>query len=689
MFRMRFPLSAVILALVLAVMLPAPVSAEPLLPARKDFHLYLLVGQSNMAGRGRVADIDRRLIPRVLKYGKDGRWVPALDPLHFDKPSVVGVGVGRSFAEVVAKARPGVTIGLVPCAVGGSPIAAWEPGGFHPGTKTHPWDDCLKRARAALKHGTLKGILWHQGESDSNPELSAVYEKKLHELIARFRVSLKAPRVPFVAGQMGRWPERSWSAAKERVDASHRRLPTRVARTAFASARGLKHKGDKVHFDSASYRELGRRYAAAYLKLAGPAKKSTRVSRRPNVVLIMADDVGYECFGCYGSRQYKTPHIDRLARDGLRFRHCYSQPLCTPSRVKLMTGLSNVRNYSAFSVLRRGQKTIGQYMQQGGYRTAVAGKWQLLGAEHYSRQFRGKGTFPEKAGFDEICLWQVDRMGSRFWNPLLYINGTNRTFGPDEYGPDIVTKSVTDFIEANRERPFFAYMPLIQVHSPFLPTPSSESRQSKNRQRNFEDMVAYMDEQVGRVVAKIDQLGLARQTLIIFTGDNGTHRTIRSRLGGREIRGGKGRMTDAGTRVPLVVRWPGKIASGQVTDHLVDFSDFLPTVLDLAGLEVPDGLDGRSFAGLLTGQDDYRPRDWIHIYYCPRPERSKPKRFVRDHRFKLYGDGRFIDVAEDVLEQSPLSDPLADPTAAAALARLKRALASMPAKGQSLLKFVR
>jgi len=682
MSRMRFSLVA---GLVLSLLLSATVSAETRLPAKKDFHLYLLVGQSNMAGRGRVAAEDKRPISGVLKFGKDGRWVPAVDPLHFDKPSVVGVGVGRSFARVVVRARPGVTIGLVPCAVGGSPIAAWEPGGYHPSTKTHPWDDCLERARAALKHGTLKGILWHQGESDARPELAAVYEKKLHELVARFRRELKSPRVPFVAGQMGRWPERPWSAAKQKVDAAHRRLPKAISHTAFASAERLKHKGDKVHFDAASYRELGRRYAAAYLELAGPSNAATR---RPNVILIMADDVGYECFGCYGSRQYKTPHIDRLAKQGLRFRHCYSQPLCTPSRVKLMTGLSNVRNYSAFSVLNRDQKTIGQYMQSGGYRTAVAGKWQLLGAAHYSPRFRGKGTWPEKTGFEEICLWQVDQQGSRFWKPLLYINGTNRTFGPDDYGPDIVTKSVTDFIEANKDRPFFAYMPLIQVHNPFLPTPSSESRQGKNQQRNFEDMVAYMDEQVGRVVAKVDELGLGQQTLIIFTGDNGTNRKIRSQLNGRQIRGGKGRMTDAGTRVPLVVRWPGTVTDGQVTDLLVDFSDFLPTVLDVAGLDVPDGLDGRSFAGLLKGKDDYRPRDWIHIYYCPRPERTKPQRFVRDQRFKLYGDGRFIDVAADVLEQKPLSDLSADATAAAAVAKLKRALASMPATGQSLLKFV-
>ncbi|GIT29836.1 MAG: hypothetical protein Ct9H300mP1_18820 [Planctomycetaceae bacterium] len=159
-------------------------------------------------------------------------------------------------------------------------------------------------------------------------------------------------------------------------------------------------------------------------------------------------------------------------------------------------------------------------------------------------------------------LWQVDRLGSRFWKPLLYINGTNQTFGPEDYGPDIVTRSVPDFIEANRDRSFFAYMPLIQVHSPFSPDTTKCVSQEQERQRNFEDMVAYMDEQVGRVVRRstTGTLGAAR---VSVTGDNGTHRTIRSRLNGREIRGGKGRMTDAGTRVPLVVRWPGTVAAGR------------------------------------------------------------------------------------------------------------------------------
>ncbi len=333
-------------ALVFWLLLTLPAAAmawgEGDLPSKENFHLYLLVGQSNMAGRGRVAATDRKPIPGVLAFSRDQRWVPAVDPLHFDKPSIVGVGVGRSFAAVVLAATPKATIGLIPCAVGGSPIASWEPGGFHASTKTHPWDDAIKRARAALKHGTLKGILWHQGESDSNPKLAAVYKKKLHALVTRFRKDLKAPVVPFLAGQMGRWPERPWSEAKIRVDAVHRRLSSDVKHTAFVSARGLAHKGDKVHFDSASYRVLGRRYAKAYLELVGlPGKRGAGKSVRPNVILVMADDVGYECFGCYGSRQYKTPHIDRLARRGMMFRHCYSQPLCTPSQVKLMTGLSN------------------------------------------------------------------------------------------------------------------------------------------------------------------------------------------------------------------------------------------------------------------------------------------------------------------------------------------------------------
>ena len=236
------------------------------LPPKENFHLFLLVGQSNMAGRGEVSDADRKPDPRVLMFNREGQWVPATDPMHWDKPAA-GVGLGRSFAIEVARARPGVTIGLIPCAAGGSPIDTWKPGQIHDQTRSYPWDDTMRRAAAALPSGTLKGILWHQGESDSNAKLAPAYEAKMLDLVARFRAELNAPSVPFLAGQMGRFSDQPWTPERVTVDSVHRRLPLLAERCAFVSAEGLHHKGDKVHFDSDSYRELGRRYAAAYLRL--------------------------------------------------------------------------------------------------------------------------------------------------------------------------------------------------------------------------------------------------------------------------------------------------------------------------------------------------------------------------------------------------------------------------------------
>jgi hypothetical protein len=235
-------------------------------PAKDKFHLFLLVGQSNMAGRGVVEAQDQTPHPRVLMLSKEGRWVPAVDPLHFDKPSA-GVGIGKTFGQILAEANPGVTIGLIPCAVGGSPIDTWKPGVFYPATKSHPWDDMAKRAALALPAGTLKGILWHQGESDSLPELAPAYEAKLHDFIGRLRQEVKAPEIPFIAGQMGKFDDMPWTPEKIIVDRVHQELPKKMPHTAFVGSEGLKHKGDKIHFDAASYRELGKRYATAYLDM--------------------------------------------------------------------------------------------------------------------------------------------------------------------------------------------------------------------------------------------------------------------------------------------------------------------------------------------------------------------------------------------------------------------------------------
>jgi len=416
------------------------------------------------------------------------------------------------------------------------------------------------------------------------------------------------------------------------------------------------------------------------LILLGPGSAPAG-ERPPNIILFIADDIGYECYGCYGSEQYRTPHLDRMAAQGMRFTHCYSQPLCTPSRVKIMTGLSNARNYSGFSILNPGERTFGHYLGEAGYRSWVGGKWQLLGAEHYPDRFREKGSWPRETGFERHCLWQVDKKGKRYWKPLLTIDGEYKQFGEDEYGPDIVTDHLCRFLEENREEPFFAYFPMILVHNPFLPAPGSESRKSRNRQRNFEDMVHHMDRIVGRVVEKTEELGLAEDTLILVTGDNGTNKAITSRLDGREIQGGKGQTTDAGTRVALIAYQPGTVPAGVVNEDLIDFSDFVPTFQELAGAPVPEGLDGVSFAPQLRGEPG-TPREWMFCYYNPRPERTEPVRFVRDQRWKLYGDGRFYDVANDPAEKNLLTEKNA------AWQTLSQALASMPAEGRQLLKFV-
>ena len=240
-------------------------SFEP--PSPERFHLYLLAGQSNMAGRGEIAKEDRQPIPRVLMLTKSGEWQPAIAPLHFDRPTA-GVGIGRSFGRQRASADPDITIGLIPCAAGGSPIAMWEPGAWHASTNGHPYDDAIRRCRLAMKDGVLKGILWHQGEADSRPDRAGVYEAKLHALIARLRDDLGAPDVPFIAGQMLQDSDPPWDSARRQVDKVHRDLPTKVRRTAFVSSDGLSAR-DHVHFDAKGYREFGCRYADTMSRMLG------------------------------------------------------------------------------------------------------------------------------------------------------------------------------------------------------------------------------------------------------------------------------------------------------------------------------------------------------------------------------------------------------------------------------------
>jgi len=222
-----------------------------------------------MAGRGAVEAQDTVPNRHVLRLNPAGQWEVAKDPLHFDKP-VAGVGPGLAFGQAMAAQDTSVTIGLIPCAVGGSGIDTWVPGAYFDGTKTHPYDDALARARTALAAGTLAGIIWHQGESDTSPDKSVEYAPKLVALIERLRADLHAPNVPFVAGQLSLFPQGTTDAGGvARINAAliSMSLSEVVSHYAVVPATGTTDRGDHLHLDAASARLLGQRYAAAMQQL--------------------------------------------------------------------------------------------------------------------------------------------------------------------------------------------------------------------------------------------------------------------------------------------------------------------------------------------------------------------------------------------------------------------------------------
>jgi arylsulfatase A len=379
----------------------------------------------------------------------------------------------------------------------------------------------------------------------------------------------------------------------------------------------------------------------------------------------MADDMGYECLGANGSTSYKTPVLDGLASKGIRFTNCISQPLCTPSRVKIMTGKYNYRNYDYFGHLNTQEYTFGNVMQDAGYQTCVAGKWQLNGLKYVDEiEDWNDAEKPNKFGFDEYCLWQLNdnaRKGGRYANPLIRQNGTLLERDKNSYGPDIFSDYILNFIERKKDVPFFVYYPMVLVHDPFVPTPDSKtwqepSKRRKNDKAYFKDMVAYTDKIVGSIVNKLESLDFADITIIIFTGDNGTHTSIYTKTQNGIVKGGKGTTANAGTHVPLVVSWSEYLKQGKTYDGLIEFRDFFATLADMANNNAKS--DGISFYPLLKGEA-YTPRETAFVHYDPRwGERvnKNKNQFVRTVDYKLYRDGRFFNVKKDVLEAIPIQE---------------------------------
>lgn len=244
-----------------------PAAAVPL-PAKEKFHLFLLVGQSNMLGMAKAEDQDRVAPPRVYAFNDRKEWIPAADPLQIRQHPSAGVCLGRTFGIEVAATDPTIAVGLIPAAVGSTNTGEWL------SEKCGYYDKALKMAQAASEKGTLKGILWHQGESDCLGGQFKGYRERLQTLAEKFRTDLKQPDLPFIVGELGPFLEKSARPGVEQVNAALKSFPSHVARSAFVSAEGLKDKGDKTHFDAASTRELGHRYAAAYLQLVKTGSES-------------------------------------------------------------------------------------------------------------------------------------------------------------------------------------------------------------------------------------------------------------------------------------------------------------------------------------------------------------------------------------------------------------------------------
>ncbi len=239
----------------------APAQSGP--PSGRKFHLYLLIGQSNMAGRGIITpEHARKRHPRVWMLDKKQEWTRARHPLHFDKPAVAGVGPGLAFGTEMAEADPKIHIGLVPCAVGGTAIDLWQPSRFDSATQTYPYDDALIRIKAAMNQGVIKGILWLQGESDTRPDRLPGYMPKLLTLVDRLRAELKAPALPFVAGELGYFND-----TRPPFNKALSTLPDLSPHTAVASAEGAQPLSDGIHFDAASADLMGLRMARAMMDL--------------------------------------------------------------------------------------------------------------------------------------------------------------------------------------------------------------------------------------------------------------------------------------------------------------------------------------------------------------------------------------------------------------------------------------
>ncbi|MHC1705657.1 MAG: sulfatase-like hydrolase/transferase [Tenuifilaceae bacterium] len=410
------------------------------------------------------------------------------------------------------------------------------------------------------------------------------------------------------------------------------------------------------------------------LSIAGLSVNSTVVDaqskdpQKPNIIFILADDLGYAEIGCYGSDNYKTPNIDKLASQGIRFTNAYANPLSGPSRAVLLSGRYNFRtgatNQDACTdIFSPNEKLIPAFIKQAGYVSTAIGKWGQLPLD------------PSNFGFDDYLryngsgvYWKTTENKSKY-----KVNGVELMLKDNEYMPDLMHNHLVDFMTKNKEKPFFAYYSLTHVHSDITKTPDSKE-DSKNL---YADNIAYMDKLVGKLRAELDNLNLSDNTILIFFSDNGTaggHADLAT-IGGRKLSGKKGSMLEAGSLEPLIIYWPGVTPKGSVSNDLISSTDFIPTFAEIAGVELPKDiiLDGQSFNAQLHGEKG-NPRTSLFVQLAN-------NYWVRSASYKLNQAGELFDMSKAPFEEILVTADTQNSEAIAARTSLQAELDRLNPKG--------